>query len=61
MSVVSMIDVLHYQVEVEIPASLYVDRENIDNYIGGILKVRLNRPFDGEVVVSRLKATDFKE
>jgi len=35
--------------------------EKIENYFGGKLKVRLNPPFDGEVVVSRLKAMDFKE
>jgi len=35
--------------------------EKIENYFGGKLKVRLNPPFENEVVVSRLKATDFKE
>ena len=35
--------------------------EKIENYFGGKLKVRLNPPFAGEVVVSRLKAMDFKE
>lgn len=33
----------------------------IENYFGGKLKVRLDPPFEGEVVVSRLKAMDFKE
>ncbi len=35
-----------------------VDR--VDNYFGGKLKVRLNPPFHNEVIVSRLKARDFK-
>jgi DNA-binding LytR/AlgR family response regulator len=35
--------------------------ERVDNYFGGKLKVRLKTPFYGEVAVSRLKATDFKE
>ena len=35
--------------------------EKIENYFGGKLKVRLNPAFEGEVVVSRLKAGDFKE
>lgn len=35
--------------------------EKIENYFGGKLKVCLNPPFENEVVVSRLKATDFKE
>lgn len=35
--------------------------EKIENYFGGKLKLHLNPPFDGEVVVSRLKATDFKQ
>jgi DNA-binding LytR/AlgR family response regulator len=34
--------------------------EKIENYFGGKLKVRLNPPFENEVVVSRLKAMDFK-
>jgi DNA-binding LytR/AlgR family response regulator len=33
----------------------------MESYFGGKLKMRLNPPFDGEVVVSRLKATDFKQ
>jgi DNA-binding LytR/AlgR family response regulator len=35
--------------------------EKIENYFGGKLKVRLSPGFKDEVVVSRLKATDFKE
>lgn len=35
--------------------------EKIENYFGGKLKVRLNPPFESEIVVSRLKAMDFKE
>ena len=35
--------------------------EKIENYFGGKLKVRLNPPFEDEVIVSRLKAFDFKE
>jgi DNA-binding LytR/AlgR family response regulator len=35
--------------------------EKIENYFGGKLKVRLNPTFAGEVVVSRLKAMDFKD
>jgi len=34
--------------------------EKIENYFGGKLKVRMNPPFENEVVVSRLKAMDFK-
>jgi hypothetical protein len=33
----------------------------IENYFSGKLKIRLNPPFDGELIISRLKATDFKE
>ena len=33
----------------------------IENYFSGKLKIRLNPPFDGEPIISRLKATDFKE
>jgi DNA-binding LytR/AlgR family response regulator len=35
--------------------------EKIENYFGGKLKVQINPPFEGTVVVSRLKAMDFKE
>ena len=35
--------------------------EKIENYFSGKLKIRLNPPFDGEPIISRLKATDFKE
>ncbi|MBW6534279.1 MAG: LytTR family DNA-binding domain-containing protein [Mariniphaga sp.] len=35
--------------------------EKIENYFGGKLKVRLNPPFEHEVIVSRMKAMDFKE
>jgi len=35
--------------------------ERVDTYFGAKLKVRLNPPFHNEVMVSRLKATDFKE
>lgn len=35
--------------------------EKIENYFGGKLKMRLNPPFEGDVVVSRLKALNFKE
>ncbi|MDD3743749.1 MAG: LytTR family DNA-binding domain-containing protein [Lentimicrobiaceae bacterium] len=35
--------------------------EKIENYFSGKLKVYLTPPFAGEAVVSRLKATDFKE
>jgi RND family efflux transporter MFP subunit len=34
MPVASLIDVGHYQVEVEIPVELYVDRENIISFLG---------------------------
>lgn len=33
----------------------------VENYFDGKLKMRLNPPFDGELVVSRLRAADFKE
>ena len=35
--------------------------KKIENYFDGKLKVRLNPPFDGELVVSRLKAISFKD
>ncbi len=35
--------------------------EKIENYFGGKLKVRLNPMFENEIVVSRLKAVDFKD
>jgi DNA-binding LytR/AlgR family response regulator len=35
--------------------------KKIENYFSGKLKIRLNPPFDGEPIISRLKATDFKE
>lgn len=35
--------------------------EKIENYFSGKLKVRLNPPFEGEPIISRLKASDFKE
>lgn len=34
--------------------------EKIENYFSGKLKILLNPPFDGEPIISRLKATDFK-
>ncbi len=34
--------------------------QKIENHFGGKLKLRLNPPFDGEVMVSRLKAPAFK-
>lgn len=34
--------------------------EKIENYFGGKLKVRLNPPFEEGVMISRLKASDFK-
>ena len=33
----------------------------IENYFDGKLKIRLNPPFDGELIVSRLKAISFKD
>lgn len=35
--------------------------KKIENYFGGKLKVRLNPPFNNDVVISRLKAIDFKQ
>lgn len=35
--------------------------KKIENYFSGKLKIRLNPPFDGEPIISRLKATDFKQ
>ncbi|RIH65774.1 DNA-binding response regulator [Mariniphaga sediminis] len=35
--------------------------EKIENYFGGKLKVKLNPPIEEPVIVSRLKATDFKQ
>lgn len=35
--------------------------EKIENYFSGKLKIRLNPPFEGEPIISRLKATTFKE
>ena len=37
-----------------------VKAEKIENYFSGKLKIRLNPPFGGEPIISRLKASDFK-
>lgn len=34
--------------------------KKLENYFGGKLKVRLNPPFKNDVIISRLKAMDFK-
>ncbi|SHF05198.1 two component transcriptional regulator, LytTR family [Mariniphaga anaerophila] len=34
--------------------------DKIENYFGGKLKIRMHPPFEGDLVVSRLKASDFK-
>ena len=35
--------------------------EKIENYFGGKLKVRLNPPFPDDLIISRLKAMDFRK